>query len=276
MLPKPFEPLSYLEGLDHLRVGYRRGLVVPFIGAGLCAARFRLWSGLVGALAEKAGIRDLQLGASPSDQQLIRASERVVWRLRAQGLPLDDAMRRALPDPDRNQSQVPAAVEALASIWWPLVLTTNYDSLFLEAFNRKHHRARHDDDSMAPVGRSAVDCHAVLASLNLPVRPLLWALQGFLGGGLNGTDLKQEIVLGYDQYRRATFDNASFRAAFSEVYRNRSLMFVGAGLGEEYFRGLFGESIVRLGASQHAHCVLINERDLAGDTCWFMHTRTPG
>jgi hypothetical protein len=158
-------------------------------------------------------------------------------------------------------------------VWWPLVLTTNYDSLLLDAFNEQHHRATHDEDAMAVVGRSRTDCHVVLASLNVPFRPLLWALQGFLGPGLHGNDLSDEIVLGYDQYRQATFDNAGFRAAFSEVFRTRSLLFVGAGLAEEYFRGLFGESLVRLGTNQHAHCALIDSKDLGPDTAWFMHTR---
>lgn len=269
----PFKPLSYKDALDHLRVGYRRGLLAPFIGSGINAPRLRLWSGLVKALAEDAGIGDVQLGSPPTDQQLILASERIVWQLSAQGRSLAEAMHTSLLVPQCSQEEPPPAVSALASVWWPLILTTNYDSLFLDAFNKRHHRAKHDHDVMAAVGRSAADCHSVLASLNLPVRPLLWALQGFLGSGLNGVDLKQEIVLGYDHYRRATFENASFRAAFSEVYRNRSLFFVGTGLGEEYFRGLFGESIIRLGANQHAHCALINEADLAQDTCWFMHTR---
>lgn len=269
----PFRPLSYLDALDHLRVGYRRGLLVPFIGSGINAPRLRLWSGLVKALAKEAGIGDVRLGDPPTDQQLILASERIVWQLRAQGRSLADAMRRTLPDPQTSQDEPPPAVSALASAWWPLILTTNYDSLLLDAFNKRHHRAKHDDDVMAVLGRSPADCHTVLASLNLPARPLLWALQGFLGNGLNGVDLNHEIVLGYDHYRRATFENASFRAAFSEVYRNRSLLFAGTGLSEEYFRGLFGESITRLGANKHAHCALINEADLTQDTCWFMHTR---
>ena len=33
----PFEPLSYCKAVDHLRVGYRRGLLVPFIGSGINA-----------------------------------------------------------------------------------------------------------------------------------------------------------------------------------------------------------------------------------------------
>jgi hypothetical protein len=272
MFQDTFEVLSYQNALDQLRVAYRRGLLVPFVGSGLSAPRLRLWSSLVKALAQDARI-DLEIGDPTTDQQLILGSERIVSRLRAAGRPLADAMRTALPQPGTRQNEVPPATRSLASVWWPLVLTTNYDSLLLDAFNMRHHLGKHDGDAMAVVGRSAADCHTVMGSLNVPARPLLWALQGFLGKSINGVDLGREIVLGYDQYRQATYENPGFRAVFSEVYRNRSLLFAGAGLGEEYFRGLFGESLVRLGPNQHAHCALVNSKDLGRDTPWFMHTR---
>ena len=273
MTSVPFEPLHYEEALDQLRAGYNRGLVVPFIGSGVSAPRLPSWSALVKTLAQEAGLKDLQLPKRPTDQQLILASERIVWSFRTQGRPLEKAIRQAFFRPANQTDEVPQATLALASIWWPLVLTTNYDTLFHEAFNRRHHRAKHDDDGLAPVGRSSADCHTVLASLASPVRPLLWALQGYLGSSLNGNDLNAEIVLGYEHYRRASFENPGFRAAFTEVYRNRSLFFAGAGLGEEYFRSLFGESIVRLGINQHAHCALVNAKDLERNPPWFMHTR---
>lgn len=272
-MPDSFKPLHYEEALDHLRAGYNRGLVVPFIGSGLSAPRLPLWSALVKTLAEKAGLEDLGLPKRPTDQQLILASERIVWSFRAQGKSLANAIQEAFHSPARTANEVPQATLALASVWWPLVLTTNYDTLFHDAFNQRHHRAKHEEDAIAAVGRSSADCHTVLASMASPTRPLLWTLQGFLGKGLNGSDLRNEIVLGYEQYRRASFENAGFRAAFTEVYRNRSLLFAGAGLGEEYFRSLFGESIVRLGTNQHAHCALVNAKDLECDTPWFMHTR---
>lgn len=269
----PFEPLRYEEALDHLRVGYNRGLVVPFIGSGLSAPRLPLWSELVKTLAAIAGLDDLGLPERPTDQQLIVASERIVWSFRTQGRSLPAAIKSTFDSGMRVNQDIPEATNALASVWWPLVLTTNYDNLFRDAFNRRFHRAKHDEDGIATLGRSSADCHAVLASLGSPSRPLLWALQGFLGTGLHGTDLSEEIVLGYEQYRRASLENPGFRAAFTEVYRNKSLLFAGAGLGEEYFRSLFGESIVRLGTNQHAHCAIVNAADLHSDTPWFMHTR---
>jgi hypothetical protein len=216
---------------------------------------------------------DVTLPEAPTDQQLILASERVVWQFRASGRSLAEAIERVFGGDSGALPMQTEATRALATVEWPLVLTTNYDRMFNNAFNENHHHAKHEDDSMAVVGRSVADCHTVLNSLASPVRPLLWALQGFLGNSLDGRDLRPEIVLGYEQYRRASFENTGFRTAFTEVYRHRSLLFVGAGLGEEYFRSLFGESIVRLGMNAHAHCVLLNEADLAGDTPWFLHTR---
>lgn len=268
-----FKPLGYEDGIDRLRAGYNRGLLVPFIGSGLSRPRLPSWSELVQTLAVKAGLEDLKLPKRPTEQQLIVASEQIVWSCHTQGLSLDEAIRETFSSPERLRSPVPAATVALASVWWPLVLTTNYDTLFREAFDERHHRAKHDGNVLAPVGRSPEDCHTVLASLSSPTRPLLWTLQGFLGLSLNRNNLANEIVLGYDQYRRASFENPGFRAAFNEVYRNRSLLFAGTGLSEEYFRSLFGESIVRLGTNQHAHCALVNVRDLDRAAPWFMHTR---
>lgn len=60
---KPFEPLSYQNALDQLRGAYRRGLLVPFVGAGLCAPQLRLWPDLVRTLASTA--KGERLGARP-------------------------------------------------------------------------------------------------------------------------------------------------------------------------------------------------------------------
>ncbi|OYT92274.1 MAG: hypothetical protein CFE43_09320 [Burkholderiales bacterium PBB3] len=274
-MPQPFEVLSLSEGIDHLRAGYRRGLLVPFVGAGLSAPRMRGWLSLVKALAAEADVKDLKLPENPTDQHLILASERVVWQAKARGLSLGNLMAKCLPGTECDHAATPAATAALASVWWPLVLSTNYDRLFLDAFNAMHHdgKRKHDGDRMVALGRGADDSHTVLQSLNQPYRPLLWALQGFLGQSMHGADLQREIVLGFEQYRRATFENAAFRSSFAELFRSRSFFFVGSGLSEEYFKGLFGESIVRLGVHQHAHCALINESDLALDTPWFLHTR---
>ena len=116
-----FETLSFDAGIDHLRAGYRRGLLVPFMGSGLSAPKMRGWSSLVKSLSVRAGIRNLELPDKPTDQQLILASERVVWQLRARQFSLGEEMGQCLPDPRRRRTPVPPATTALASVWWPLV-----------------------------------------------------------------------------------------------------------------------------------------------------------
>jgi hypothetical protein len=148
--------------------------------------------------------------------------------------------------------------------------------MFLNEFNKRYSsEGAPRSESMIVLGRNRMDCQTLLASLNVPMSPVLWTLQGFLGVSHNEFDLRNEIVVGYDQYREVTFNDPGFRAAFSEVFRNRSLFFVGAGLGEEYFRGLFGETLVRLGPSQHAHCALVNRRDVDSGVVdpWFLHNK---
>jgi SIR2-like domain len=105
------------------------------------------------------------------------------------------------------------------------VLSTNYDRMFVQAANaRPAGRRVPQSELMAVLGGSQSDCQTPLASLSVPMSPVYWALQGYLGFGLTGANLRSEIVLGYEQYREATFNNPSFRAAFSEVFRNRSLL----------------------------------------------------
>jgi hypothetical protein len=86
-----FKILSYANAIDQLRVAHRRGLLAPFVGSGLSAPKLRLWPKLVQALAREAMVDDIRLGNPTSDQQLILASERIVWELRARGRPLSDA-----------------------------------------------------------------------------------------------------------------------------------------------------------------------------------------
>jgi hypothetical protein len=269
----PLRVVSFRDAIDHLRVAYRRGQLVPFLGSGLSAGVVPMWSGLVRALARRARLTDLRLGKDPTDQQLIVASERVVAKLNGMGRGVFAATLEKIVQHPASAAEIPPATSHLASVWWPLVVTTNYDRLFLRAFDERHSHGNRAHYVMGVVGRSARDAHVALASLSVPQRPLLWALQGFFGESINGSDLRSELVLGYDQYRRATFDNSSFRAAFSELYRNRLLLFAGAGLAEDYFRGLFDESLVRLGANQHAHCALVNERDLGRVSPWLLHAR---
>ena len=67
---------------------------------------------------------------------------------------------------------------------WPLVLTTNYDDLYLAAAHAAGANARRDPELLPfrLLGRSSDDSHRVLMSLRRPDLPVVWQLQGFVGG----------------------------------------------------------------------------------------------
>jgi len=73
--------------------------------------------------------------------------------------------------------------------------------------------------------------------------------------------LENELVVGHAEYRRVTLKSPHFRRAFAELHRSRSLLFLGSGLREGYFRDLFGEVIGLYGPSPHAHFAVMPERE---------------
>ena len=172
---KPFTVLSLPDAIDHLRVAYRRGLLVPFVGSGLSAGAVPMWPDLIRELATDAGFKDLRFGKHPTEKQLIVASEKLVAALHAAGKhAFATSLQKALRDSQVSRYQVPAATRHLASVWWPLTLTTNYDSLYLKAFNARHSHGNRPHYRMGVVGRTARDCHTALTSLSVAQRPILW------------------------------------------------------------------------------------------------------
>src|SRR5207245_11027 len=102
--------------------------------------------------------------------------------------------------------RIPSQTEALAGVYWPLVLTTNYDDLYWSATR----------PTKRPVvlGREREDCHRVLRSLDESHAPILWAIQGFLAGQVASPEdvipdqaqrqsLSDQLVVGHQQYQRA-------------------------------------------------------------------------
>jgi hypothetical protein len=153
----------------------------------------------------------------------------------------------------------------LARLYWPLVLTTNYDDLYWSA-------AAGRGRSTTILGRQLTDCHRVLRSLDESMPPILWTLQGFVGGQFTKADqiihdpthrhaLVNELVVGHQQYQRAINADAHFRRAFAEVFRRRSLLFLGSGLAEDYFVNLFSEIIHHHGPGSHPHFAFIAEEE---------------
>jgi hypothetical protein len=246
--------LSFDQVLPRLVAAYERGRLVPFIGSGMSLPVARSWKGLITGLEEAAGVPS---SAEPEDNKpeaLVRRANKATRKLRL----VDEAkfyavVRSLMGD---AKSDPPAQSLALARLWWPLVLSTNYDNLYAAAHRRQHSKGSVDGERPIQVlGRSAIDCQHVLSSLSSPSHAILWALQGFLRApnttrlGRLDRECAGEVVIGHQEYRAVANRELHFRRAFAEVFRNRSLFFLGSGLSESYLLDLFGEVLEIYGPS---------------------------
>jgi hypothetical protein len=258
--------LTFAQAKPLLLSAIAQGHLTPFLGAGMSFNACRLWGEFLRQLEEAAKLHGSPLG-TPAER-----AHRAVSLLRACRSPrkFEATLRQALRD--EQYGPMTDKTRALATIRWPLALTTNYDDLYycaaneLEAGNRLYH------PRVDLVGRRTHDCFRVLASLTEPSSSLLWCLQGFLGGqydersdplhsaGLPGIGprpdreyLLKEVVVGHSEYRRVTYREPGFRRAFGEVFRKRSLLFIGSSLSEDYFLNLFGEILELQGPTGLPH-----------------------
>jgi hypothetical protein len=95
-------------------------------------------------------------------------SEKAYWEI----------IEETLRGEDFEKSGLPEQTEALAEIYWPLTISTNYDHLFYCACRKAF------EDRLSPtvLGRSAEDCKQVVSALVSPFdREIIWHIQGFLG-----------------------------------------------------------------------------------------------
>jgi hypothetical protein len=226
------------------------------------------WPTFVDQLAAAAGH-----GADPTDrgcetaEQLVLRADSAATRLRAEGR-LAKVARDALGEPFSRA--IPPQNEALARLSWPLVISTNYDDVYVVAASRQGLQGRktsEEGDQERPVvlGRSAQDCRRVLRALRAPEHPIVWAVQGFLGGLVTPRSaydrsprLDEEIVVGHAEYRRTTHAEPYFRRAFAEVLRSRSLLFLGSSV-ERYLLDLLDEIIELHGPSPHPHFAIFGD-----------------
>jgi hypothetical protein len=277
--------------LDRMIATYDRGHLVPFIGAGMSYSvsppGARLWASFVAELEKKAGRQK-----ACNDLDLVHRAARAVQVLRF-SLEKDFAteIRSAL---SKGPVSPPRQTKELARIFWPLVVTTNYDDLYIAAAHEVYlkSRSRLELSEMQEVpllllGRSAAHCRRVLTSLRQPDVPILWAVQGFVGGQANPLQhqlnltpapacyrdqveaadneyfeqrwkpRERELVVGHAEYRRVALASEPFRRAFAELYRSRSLLFLGSGLKDKYFLDLFSEIIELYGPSPQVHYALL-------------------
>lgn len=251
--------------LPRLVAQVEAGRLVPFIGSGMSRPACTDWQDFVRALEQRAGLADEPaLAAQTSREDLVRRANRAVRTLKG-GRPdaFADSVRAGLLAADAPAS-LPAQTQALARIAWPLVLSTNYDNCYAAACAAPPH-----EREIGVVGRSPEDCQRVLSSLSTAGRPLLWALQGYLHdlpdpaqAAETTRALEQQLVVGHEEYRRVTYREPHFRRAFAEVFRQRSLLFLGAGLQESYLQELFGEVLEFYGPGARTHYAFIQQGEV--------------
>lgn len=257
------EGATFETVLPRLVSAYEQGRLVPFIGAGMSVRACHLWQPFVARLEEKAGGAPPVVEDGKPDSLILRAN-RAIGRMRALGTAaLADNVRAAL---FTGEQAIPPQTIALSRLYWPLVLTTNYDDCLLTAFQNAQ-RA-----TMTICGRGVDDTQFVLNALYEPAEPILWALQGYLGGpaGPPSNALAHEIVVGHEEYRKVAHAEPHFRRAFAEVFRSRSMLFLGSGLQEPYFREMFNEILEIYGPCVRPHYAFVKRGDLDAQ---FMATR---
>ncbi len=269
MRKKKFEPLYFDEVIARLVVTYNKGKLIPFTGAGISAPNIPTWQKFLENLSTRTGNDFPKKDHRFTTQELIQISEDLVTNLSRESKAhfvksVKESLGYGLSKPEPTPQ-----CRSLAGIRWPLILSTNYDTMYFDCLEQNFV----DPSKVAVFGRNAADCHSLLATLSTSSKSAYWALQGLFEGTPRGKSLEDEIVVGYRQYRNATYSNPTFRSVFSEIFRNNSLFFLGTGLSEDYFRGLFGEVLERFGSNPYMHCALFNEKDKDAIDHHFLHTR---
>jgi hypothetical protein len=256
--------MEFERALPRLVSAHDQGLLVPFLGAGMSVGACPDWKDMIQRLEAEAELAPVEPGEAELAADLVRRANtavRILKRRKPGEFPR--AVRRALyPAPDGPSPFAPQT-NALAQIWWPLVLTTNYDDLFARAYLRNFSK---EHDRLHVLGRSPQDCQRVLSSLNATTNCLLWALQGYLPREREPDHalkpLQDEMVVGHEEYRRVTHTALHFRRAFAEVFRRRSLLFLGSSLAETYLLDLFGEILEFAGANPLPHYAMVRRGEV--------------
>ena len=264
--------LRFDEMIPLLVSAYERGRLVPFLGAGMSAPACAQWGELVANLERLAGVKPQTPGDAAAAQpagNLTTRADHAAAVLRNQGSTdefwekLREALRTSHP------MEVSAQTKALVRFDWPLVITTNYDDMFLAA------KRELVTGEILPLTRHPWHCKEVMNSLAEPTGRYVWHIQGFLGGQIDPSLVPEtrrqptsllrrvpfqrqldDLVLGHGEYRRVTNLEPQFRRCFAEVFRERSLLFLGSSLSEEYFLNLFGEILEIYGANPLPHFAL--------------------
>ena len=284
--------------LSRLVMHFRAGELVPFLGAGASAGICRGWKDFVSRLEQKAEIScSIKMENVTNAEELIRHADTVSRVLRMRGVEAALVAFRSALRLDRDEfsananSPIYASNTAhLARIAWPLVLTTNYDSVFADAYAIRHTLdgdgavlrnwpfvESHPNAGWPTIcGRSEEDCKTVLLSLDVSTGPILFALHGFIEKShVGATSLRDEhyqqlasqIVLGHHDYVRIVRQSSHFRHLFSTLFRRRSFLFVGTSLTDPHLCDLLEDAIWLGGAASRPHFAFLPKAivDSTGD-----------
>ncbi len=287
----PLPAMTFEHMLPRLVTAYDRGILVPFLGAGMSVDLCPDWQTLIEAL--EAGRSGAALGGhSPSNDpaSLIRRANQAIRRLAMDSSSARiTRVREALyAKPELNHvpshlgqqvAQTTAQTTALATLWWPLVVSTNYDDLFARAYRASRARKADtawseasasaderptisralDADHLQVLGRSRVHCADVLNALTTTVPSVLWAIHGYLAreSSPEVAPLERELVVGHDEYRRLAHADPYYRRTFAEVWRRRSLFFLGSSIGDPHLLDLFSEIQEIHGTNPQPHFALV-------------------
>ena len=269
-----FDPILLLPA-------YVRARLVPFVGSGMSMGPCVDWESLVRNLEKKSGTEHVETEHVEIDGPLTQRAFHAIHNLRYTGRDVAEAIREAVYMADNTKSKrVPPQTRALAGLFWPLVCTTNYDDIYVRARARQRSRNGEKPRPLPVVGRSDADCRRVLRHISFPDSELVWALQGFLRprdcdlmhpDSLYGPyRLENELVVGHAEYRRVAHREPHFRRCFSEVFRKSTLLFLGSGLAEPYFLGLFDEIMELTGPPEFPHFAFVESGKVDQD---FMRKR---
>jgi len=253
--------LSFDDVIPQLSALYKNSLLVPFIGSGMSVPNCRTWPQFLTALSSETKNKVVE----NSFANAVIVAQEAVNVIRALPPEKQVEVYRAALMSNGTRKGIPIQCKELAGLYWPLVISTNYDDIFWSCFQDSY-------EKQVVLGRDADDCQEVLSSLDKIKSPILWAIQGFIGGQFQNlemvipdqvkrTRLAQQIVVGHHHYQRAINSSYQFRRSFAEVYRRRSIFFLGSGILEDYLVNLFGEIIFNQGCGPYPHFALIRKKD---------------
>ena len=266
---------DYCDVLPSIVTAYHEGALVPFIGSGMSIGACVGWPTMLDQLAVQLGREADGANKDASSENLYRVADNLTALIEPRPISERANIYRCAMSVD--QPMIPQQTKALASVFWPLVISTNYDDVYWSAINGRFPKP-------SILGRSREDCHQVLTSLDACVDPILWSIQGFVGGPFECPSLPvpeeykrerlvEQVVVGHRQYQRATSDASHFRRAFAEVYRRRSLWFLGSGITESYLISLLSEIRHYYGAARHQHFACLRKDTLDEKTQSFLQSR---